>query len=579
MKKAPELGFSPQANMLHLLKSAKEITTLGVTSPKQPVSMLPNTSGLMDLMGGGKGNNLSQKNAAYSNASTMLSNRLKEPLNNTLLPGQRALSLTDAQPGVAGNGGSGGGGETARPPASKPRALWKKSVETLRQTQGPGDDSPPSAAPASETLPMKSQRYLPEDAPVRSDVSDCSGRVDLQMQQKLKETLRKRNRLPRDLADVELSTLRSQPSQQSNHSAQIYSQSSQGSQIYTIDSIDQEHGLHYPDIFSDHRDNKHRPSSSSEQQPIIQLNSSLLTQAHEPDVMQTAVAKDKKYNTYGKPGGAGSIGAGPAPDPRQTHCRSCLSKVSSYSGLYTVRSPQYRCDACMHSAHLYDISEDQFLHPDGRGIGGGSVDRAFSPFLPQPDASFTAYLPQSDQEGDGLISHYQNEAFIPRQHSYENLPQKSSSRRVSLQDSTPYANIPSSTLIPDKPPKNQSAHLNHTLAAVGVSGLGIGRRSKSMYPARPTENPFLQTLRDDQRLAHGRSSTDIYKQLVPLTLGQADGNVLCMGMPSPDLYYAEHVMPYVAPPPPVGTYTAPRALSAGGARRVYKRMPSIESDV
>ncbi|XP_051558115.1 glutamate receptor ionotropic, NMDA 2A [Myxocyprinus asiaticus] len=581
MKKPPELGFSPQANMLHLLKSAKEITTLGVTSPKRPMaSILPPTTGLLELMGGGKGNNLAQKNAAFSNTSTMLSNRHKEPLNNTLLPGQRALSLTDAQPGVVGNGGSGGGGETTRPAASKPRTLWKKSVETLRQTQGPEGSSPPSAAQPTETLPMKSQRYLPEDAPARSDISDCSGRVDLQKQQKLKETLRKRNRLPRDLSDMELSTLRSQPSQQSNHSAQIFSQSSQGSQIYTIDSIDQEHGLHYPDIFNDHRENKHRPTSSSEQQPILQLNSTLLTQPHEPDVMQTAIAKDKKYNTYGKPVGAGSNTGGPgsSQDPRQTHCRSCLSKVSSYSGLYTVRSPQYRCDACLHSGNLYDISEDQFLHPDGRGIGGGSVDRAFSPYLPQPDASFTAYLPQSDQEGDGLISHYQNEGVIIRQHSYENLPQKSSSRRVSLQDSTPYANIPSSTLIPDKPPKNQSAHLNHTLAGVGVSGLGIGQRSKSMYPARPTENPFLQTLRDDQRLAHGRSSTDIYKQLVPLTLGQADGNVLGMGMASPDLYYSEHVMPYVAPPP-VGTYTAPRAMSAGGARRVYKRMPSIESDV
>ncbi len=567
--------------MLHLLKSAKEITTLGVTSPKQPMSnILHPTTGLMEIMDSAKGNNLAQKNAPYSNASTMLSNRHKEPLNNTLLPGQRALSLTDAQPGVAGNGGSGGGGETARPPASKPRALWKKSVETLRQTQGPGDNSPPSSPQPTETLPMKSQRYLPEDAPARSDISDCSGRVDLQKQHKLKETLRKRNRLPRDLSDMELSTLGSQPSQQSNHSAQIYSQSSQGSQIYTIDSIDQEHGLHYPDIFSDHHDNKHRPSSSSKQQPILQLNSSLLSQAHEPDVMQTAVAKDKKYNTYGKPGGAGPIAGGPGStqDPRQTHCRSCLSKVSSYSGLYTVRSPQYRCDACLHSANLYDISEDQFLYPDGRGTGGGSVDRAFSPFLPQPDASFTAYLPQSDQEGDGLISHYQNEGVIIRQHSYENLPQKSSSRRVSLQDNTPYANVPSATLIPDKPPKNQSVHLNHTLAGVGVSGLGIGRRSKSMYPARPTENPFLQTLRDDQRLAHGRSSTDIYKQLVPLTLGQADGNVLGVGMPTPDIYYSEHVMPYVALP--LSAHTPLPGHWALGELGVSTRgCPSIESDV
>ncbi|XP_072512731.1 glutamate receptor ionotropic, NMDA 2A isoform X1 [Salminus brasiliensis] len=582
MKKSPELDFSPQANMLHLLKSAKEITTLGVTSPKRPVTSILPTPGLLELIN--KGNNLCPKDTVYSNASTMLANRHKEPLNNALLPGQRTLSLADAQPA---DNGPGLANEPGRPPASKSRALWKKSVETLRQSQGPTSDSPPPTAPPIEPrATMKSQRYLPEDPQARSDISDCSGRVDLQKQHKVKETLRKRNRLPRDLSDVELSTLRSQASQQSNHSGQIYSQSSQGSQIYTIDSIDQDHGLHYPDIFSEHRDNKHRPPSSSEQQPILQLNSNLLTQVHEPDVMQTATAatKEKKYNTYGKPGVAGvSSGApGPIQDHRQTHCRSCLSKVSSYSGLYTVRSPQYRCDACLHSGNLYDISEDQFLHPDA-GLGvirGGSVDRNFSAFLPQPDASFTAYLPQSDQEGEGLISHYQNEdVIIRRQHSYENLPQKNSSRRVSLQDSAPYANMPTSTLIPDKPPKSQPTHLNHTLAGVGVSGLGIGRRSKSMYPARPTENPFLQTLRDDQRLAHGHSSTDIYKQLVPLTLGQVtDGKGLGMGVVTPDLFYPEHVMPYVAPPP-IGTYPAPRAMSAGGARRVYKRMPSIESDV
>ncbi|XP_026871567.2 glutamate receptor ionotropic, NMDA 2A isoform X2 [Electrophorus electricus] len=590
MKKPPELDFSPQANMLHLLKSAKEITTLGVTSPKRPVSsLLPHNSGLLELMTGNKGNSLAPKDIGYSNSNTILANRHKETLNNALLPGQRAFSLADAQPGPGMPGdNSTGGSDTSRAPASKSRALWKKSVETLRQNQGPSDDSPPSVAPPMEPrAAMKSQRYLPEDAPARSDMSDCSGRVDLQKQHKVKETLRKRNRLPRDLSDVELSTLRSQASQQSNHSGQIYSQSSQGSQIYTIDSVDQEHGMHYPDIFSEHRDNKHRPPSSSEQQPILQLNSSLLTQAHEPDVMQTTTAaKEKKYNTLSKPGGGSGLspgGTGSAQDHRQTHCRSCLSKVSSYSGLYTVRSPQYRCDACLHSGHLYDISEDQFLHPNAGvcGIRVGSVDRNFPAFLAQPDASFTAYLPQSDQEGEGLISHYQNEGvIIHRQHSYENLPQRNSSRRVSLQDNAPYANLPASTLILDKPPKSQqTTHLNHTLAGVGVSGLGIGQRSKSMYPGRPTENPFLQTLRDDQRLAHGRSSTDIYKQLVPLTLGQvADGKGLSIGVATPDVFYPEHIMPYVAPPI-IGTYPTPRAMSAGGARRVYKRMPSIESDV
>lgn len=245
-----------------------------------------------------------------------------------------------------------------------------------------------------------------------------------------------------------------------------------------------------------------------------------------------------------------------------------------------MRPPQYRCDACLHSANLYDISEDQFLHPNIGAIRGGSVDRSFCAYLPHPNASFMAYLPQSDQEGEGLISHYQNEGiYIHRQHSYENLPQKNSSRRVSLQDNTPQINLHTSTMVPDKLPKSQSTQLNHTLASVGVSGLGIGRRSKSMYPARPTENPFLQTLRDDQRLAHGRSATDIYKQLVPLTLSPVvDGKGLGIGVAAPDLFYPEHVMPYVALSP-VGTFPAPRAMSAGGARRVYKRMPSIESDV
>lgn len=587
MKKLPQLGFSPQANMLHLLKSAKEITTLGVTSPKQPISsILTPTPGLLEFMSGGKSNNLSPKEAIYNNTNTMIANRHKEPLNNTLLPGQCALGLADAQSGVAVSGGTGSGSGSGSGdsglPASKSRALWKKSVETLRQTQGPADNSPPSSAPVFEPhATMKSQRYLPEDLPARSDMSDCSGRMDLQKQLKVKDTLRKRNRLPRDLSDVELSALPGQASQQGNHSAQIYSQNSQSSQIYTIDSVDQEHGLHYPDIFNEHRDNKHRPPSSSEQQPILQLNSNMFPQTHEPDVMQntTTAAKEKKYNTYGKPsgGGLGPAVATPAQDHRQTHCRSCLSKLSSYSGLYTMRPPQYRCDACLHSANLYDISEDQFLHPNVGAIRGGSVDRSFCAFLPHPNASFTAYLPQTDQEGEGLISHYQNEGiYIHRQHSYENLPQKNASRRVSLQDITPHANLHTSTIVPDKLPKSQSAQLNHTLASVGVSGLGIGRRSKSMYPTRPTENPFLQTLRDDQRLAHGRSATDIYKQLVPLTLSPVvDGKGLGIGVMTPD---HEHVIPYVALSP-VGTFSAPRAMSAGGARRIYKRMPSIESDV
>ncbi|XP_028827814.1 LOW QUALITY PROTEIN: glutamate receptor ionotropic, NMDA 2A [Denticeps clupeoides] len=632
-KKPPELDFSPQANMLHLLKSAKEITNLGgggskLTSPNRPTStgLLPHTTGLLELMGGGaKANSLVPKDPVYSNTGSLLSNRHKDLLNNaTLLSGQRTLSISNA-PHSSASGGDGAGTDSSsrNSTASKPRALWKKSVETLRQgpVPGPGDDTSPitSAPPLEPRLQMKSQRYLPEEAPPRPDLSsdmEAKGHMN-----KAKETLRKRSRLPRDLSDLDISTLRSQQSGsiQSNHSGnhgahhQMISQSSQGSQggVYTINSsLDQDQpGLHYPDIFSDHH-HKNRSGEppppqqqqQQQQQPVLQLNSSLLLspphsqdQPH-PDVMAAAAAKEKKYNTYSKPGASSGLGSGgPAgtggplgtsQDHRQTHCRSCLSKVSSYSGLYTVRSPQYRCDACLHSANLYDISEDHFLHPEPQGGLAAPQAGAFSSYIPAPDSpSFMAYLPQSDlshaQEGDGLISHYlpQSEGLVHRQHSYENLPQKAGSRRVSLQDSGgPYANLQSLDGGGGGKATQQAAtpvspHLNHTLAGVGVSGLGVGRRSKSLYPDRPTENPFLQTSRDDQRLAHGRSSTDIYKQLVPLTLGSHPLNS--------NLLYSEHVMPYVAPPPatPTATYPAPRAMSAGGARRVYKRMPSIESDV
>uniref|UniRef100_A0AAY4CHI3 Glutamate receptor n=1 Tax=Denticeps clupeoides TaxID=299321 RepID=A0AAY4CHI3_9TELE len=446
-KKPPELDFSPQANMLHLLKSAKEITNLGgggskLTSPNRPTStgLLPHTTGLLELMGGGaKANSLVPKDPVYSNTGSLLSNRHKDLLNNaTLLSGQRTLSISNA-PHSSASGGDGAGTDSSsrNSTASKPRALWKKSVETLRQgpVPGPGDDTSPitSAPPLEPRLQMKSQRYLPEEAPPRPDLSsdmEAKGHMN-----KAKETLRKRSRLPRDLSDLDISTLRT---------------------------------------------------------------------------------KEKKYNTYSKPGASSGLGSGgPAgtggplgtsQDHRQTHCRSCLSKVSSYSGLYTVRSPQYRCDACLHSANLYDISEDHFLHPEPQGGLAAPQAGAFSSYIPAPDSpSFMAYLPQSDlshaQEGDGLISHYlpQSEGLVHRQHSYENLPQKAGSRRVSLQDSGgPYANLQSLDGGGGGKATQQAAtpvspHLNHTLAGVGVSGLGVGRRSKSLYPDRPTENPFLQT--------------------------------------------------------------------------------------
>lgn len=411
LKKPPELGFSPQQNMLHLLKSAKE---LAVPGRQGNPNILQPPPALLHIMGAAKGNSLGAKDTVYSNTGSLLSNRLKEPLNNAaMLPGQRALTMTDAPHNLAGGGAGGGVGEkgvsngaSRNPPpaASKPRALWKKSVETLRQGPPTGsEDTPSSAAAAAPTsvsmatttsaplesrLPMKTQRYLPEDAPDLSASIEgkghgggigvgAPGNNSNKTMGKEPPTLRKRGRLPRDLSDLELSTLRSQQSGsiQSNHTTSgtlhhLFSQSSQGSQgggVFTIDSasLDQEPAaLHFPDLFSDHHhhhDNGskgppshgHQPMMqlnsgkappSLAQQPILQLNSSLLssppphlTHASHPDVMATAAAKDKKYNTYGKPGmggvsGGGGVAGGGGGGGAPTHCRSCLSRLGGSSG-------------------------------------------------------------------------------------------------------------------------------------------------------------------------------------------------------------------------------------------------------
>ncbi|XP_063067277.1 glutamate receptor ionotropic, NMDA 2A [Engraulis encrasicolus] len=659
LKKAPELDFSPQQNMLHLLKSAKELAsaTARQPGPGGPAPFPP--PAILQIMGAAKGNNnnslvakdaLYSKDTVYSNTGSLLSNRLKESLNplnnNPLLPGQRAI-------GALGTLGLGdGGGVPTNGGARKPAvSRWKKSVETLQrqgaQSTSEEDTQQPAVTATTASVSMatmKSQRYLPEDAPPDlSSGPEVKGQGHPGVGNK-DPVLRKRGggvggggvgRLTRDLSDLELCTLRSQQSAslQSNHTTtggsvlhHLFSQSSQGSQagVYSINSsLDQEPvvpaSLHFPDLFSGH-------TPPPQQQPItmLQLNSSLLTSPppHHPDVMASAVAKEKKFNTamYSKPEGPdkkyNTYGKSTGQGGGATHCRSCLSRLGGYSGLYTVRSPPLRCENCMHLAGLYDISEDHQhqQHSD-------------------PE--------QGDEDVGGvLISHFQGDGGPPlssslrRQHSYENLPPHLGPRRVSLQDyaNAPYANLPSAhhTNMPSSSsasanlPSSSSASavpggglgLGLGLAAAGVSGLGVGRRSKSLYPlptssSSPSDvNPFLQTsgLRGDElhHMTHGHSSTDIYKQLItPLTLGHApltlghsphghsghhglsSHQAQAAAMLASEAFYPEHVMPYAGAAMPMPMMAAPypnpvpgpRAMSAGGARRLYKRMPSIESDV
>uniref|UniRef100_A0A667X2P0 Glutamate receptor n=1 Tax=Myripristis murdjan TaxID=586833 RepID=A0A667X2P0_9TELE len=326
-KKTPELDFSPQANMLHLLKSAKSIT---MSSPKRNTVLLqPN---IIEMILPPKGPGL-YSNAAGLQGFLSLSGRQKDLLNNAApFPGQQKGPAHQTSPNKPQLSITNDNGKTRLTgpacPASKPRALWKKSVETLKtqpSLPSPGSGPSPTPAPGPGPAPMKSQRYLPEEPP-HSDISECSSRPP---SHKDSDSMAARGGFK------PINQLRKRGGGGGGGGS-----AGGGSKIYSIDS----------------------DQASLHSAPPYQRD----THSAEADLHSL---KDKKYSTYkhsryhiqykqnnSQPG----------------HCRSCLAKLSGYSGLYTVRSPQARCDACAHLGNLYDISEDQlhshYSHPHSGDI-------------------------------------------------------------------------------------------------------------------------------------------------------------------------------------------------------------------
>lgn len=344
--------------------------------------------------------------------------------------------------------------------------------------------------------------------------------------------------------------------------------------------------------------------------PILQLSASLLHHSHSAEADLHSL-KDKKYQTYSthssvKDKSAGSFDAGGSSTQgvRPSHCRSCLAKLSGYSGLYTVRSPQARCDACAHLGNLYDISEDH-LHYSHQV---------------HPGDMFTHYLPQSELglvgEGDGLVSHFEpsppspsaQQLQLSRQHSYENvlpdgIPERQGLRGLGLPDRDglgldegAYANV--LTMRSDRPyssrsPPSPSPSHHHSVDAP----MPLPRRSKSLFPDRPSQNPFTQSAPGTAqrepatqavaRLPQRSSAHELYKQRMPLSLTLGNhGSHLISQLADQQVYYPTTEPPVVAymvspaAAQPISYVTAPRASSAGSGRpRLYRRMPSIESDV
>uniref|UniRef100_A0A6Q2X6T4 Glutamate receptor n=1 Tax=Esox lucius TaxID=8010 RepID=A0A6Q2X6T4_ESOLU len=589
MKKKSDLDFSPQANMLKLIKSAKQMTNMSnmstsrINSPKRAAEFMHSAGPMIMDMMAEKGNFIYADNRSYApkdvvygdpgDLQAYLANRHKDHLNNYMFQGgQHPLTLNESNPNTVEVAVSADAAQTN----AKPKGLWKKSVDTLRQ--GPGTMAPDMLSP-DPRISMKTQRYLPEDA-AHSDISDCSSRgagsykdPENNKHLKNKEGLKKRqlpSKYPRDCSEVELSYLKTKQSK---------------SRGLAADDLD------YPEIYSDHNDNYRK----CQDQPIIHLNSSPL---HHTDA---DLLPDSAYSKhYGLKDKSLTLSPHETNDRyKQTHCRSCLSKFptsytpSHYTPTNTAsaaaaRSPYNRCEACLHTANLYDISEDQMLQ-DAMLI---------NPSVHQ-DEMFGHYWPQTD----GPHVQKRNRLRLSRQHSFDNImlekPKEADlgrpARSVSLRDKdrcfpedSPYANL-FSVRQADKAFGSKSMLFN----------LEESKRSKSLYPDHGSDNPFMAaSLRDDTRLVHGRSSSDIYKQLgggLKTPSSQRNENNLRSSVKSTasycsrdggriaanDMYITEHVMPYVANK--TSAYSAaPRGVLNSAQfsnRRVYKKIPSLESDV
>uniref|UniRef100_A0A670J7G5 Glutamate receptor n=1 Tax=Podarcis muralis TaxID=64176 RepID=A0A670J7G5_PODMU len=582
-KKSPDFTLtSSQTNMLKLLRSAKNMTNINpsrMNSPKRTADFIHRGSLIMDMMMD-KGNLIfSDNNRPFppkenifsdniGDLQTFMGNRHKDSLNNYVFQGQHPLTLNESNPNTVEVAVAAEAKGTSRP-----RQLWRKSVESLRQESlRQGSLQRENDSDENHQHSLKGPRYLPEEI-IRSDVSDTSSRATCHMEpennnkhHKSKDNVKKRPvaKHPKDCSEVELTYLKNK--------------SLPRDKIYIIDA-DKEHGFHldtpqyieniilpetmeFSDVYQDHNDN-YRNSEQSNRTPLP--NEESLPSNDQYKLYPKHYSTKDKNATFGE--------ANDRYRQNATHCRSCLSSLPSYAGHHLSRSP-YKCDACVRMGNLYDIDEDQMLQDTGN-----SAQREEEVYRHDWVQNNKTQPPKKSR------------LRISRQHSFDNLldnkPREVDvgrpARSISLKDKekflegSPYANLfnaPQSKLLSSKAP-------------LFTRTLDDGKRIKSLYSDRSAENPFLHSYYDDQHLVLGRSPAGLYKHSLP-TKARNDSYSrssikstasYCSrdGRVHNDMYISEHGMPYVANKNSV--YSAPRVLNSCSNRRVYKKMPSIESDV
>ncbi|XP_039741251.1 glutamate receptor ionotropic, NMDA 2A [Pteropus medius] len=577
-KKSPDFNLTgSQSNMLKLLRSAKNISGLSnmnssrMDSPKRAADLIQRGSLIMDMVSD-KGNLIYSDNRSFqgkdsifgdnmNELQTFVANRHKDNLNNYVFQGQHPLTLNESNPNTVEVAVS-----TEAKGSSRPRQLWKKSMDSLRQdsvTQNPVSQRDEGTA-ENRTHSLKSPRYLPEEV-AHSDISETSNRAACHREpnnnknHKTKDNFKRSvaSKYPKDCGEVERSYLKSKASPQGTLHQRRRSRPPDPSSGNTLpENVD------FPDAYQD------RGESFRQGDPTLPMN-------RNPPHKEDGLPNNNQYKLYSKhftlkdkssPLSEGSDRY----RQNSTHCRSCLSNLPTYAGHFTVRSP-FKCDACLRMGNLYDIDEDQMLQETGN-----------------PATQEEVY--QQDWAQNNTLQFQKNKLRISRQHSYDNILDKPReldlsrpSRSISLKDRErllegnlygSLVSVPSSKLLGNK-------------SSLFPRGLEDTRRSKSLLPDHASDNPFLHPCADDQRLVIGRCPSDPYKHSLPSQT--ASDSYLRSSLRSTasycsrdsrghsDVYISEHVMPYAANKNHM--YSAPRVLNSCSNRRVYKKMPSIESDV
>ncbi|XP_048191007.1 glutamate receptor ionotropic, NMDA 2B [Perognathus longimembris pacificus] len=481
------------------------------------------------------------------------------------------------------------------PFTTQPRPLGKKPLDL-----GPPPAKHGQLGDLYGKFSFKSDRYGHDDL-IRSDASDISthtvtygnieGNAAKRRKQQYKDSLKKRPasaKSRREFDEIELA-YRRRPARSPDHKR--YFRDKEGLRDFYLDQF--------------------RPKENSPHWEHVDLTDIYKERGSDGFKRDSVSAGGPACANRPHLGGGGVVGGVPAPwekslgavdwDDRAAgnFCRSCPSKLHNYTaaavpGQNSGRQACIRCEACKKAGNLYDISEDnslQDLEPPSGPVA-----------LPPGAAPSSTKYPQSPTNSK---AQKKSRNRLRRQHSYDTFVdlQKEEAalapRSVSLKDKSrfldgsPYAHMfdmaaGEGSFANSKSSVPTAGHHHHN----NPGGGGGYMLSKSLYPDRVTQNPFIPTFGDDQCLLHG-SKSHFFRQ--PTVAGAAaaaaakarpDFRGLVANKPAVSAlhgaapgHFQKDLCIGNQSNPCVPKNKNPRAFNGSSNGHVYEKLSSIESDV